>query len=477
MHGIKFIEFMRHLDVKSFKRLGEFMESSFFPKSKEVQQLFLYVKDEYPIFQGDKLKREVVFQHIFPNKTYNATRFNSLCFEGLECLEKFYLHLKMDYEATSSYYSLFDYYYKHDLNAHSESLVKYLMQIQEKNHLRNNDYWYNEWMLKSFLAHKEGLGYESAHHYRNKMIEGFDIYLLTQKMDYLCAGANIQNVFNRNISAELDTAIITYIKESKIYESYPHLKMYYWIYLLLTNQGEEELFQKFLSFFPECYKFLDKVNLNVIFIYLQNYCLKQIRALNNTTHELQLFQVYQHQIKAGAFLDQKGNTNPTQFRNIVVLSARLKEYEWAYSFIDEYAQFLPINMKEDIENYCIALLRFGEKQYNETLRLLNKCKPTDIFLNLSSRRLLIQTYYEMQEIENAVAALNTLKVFVHRDDIVSEAHKETNKNFVNFLSQIIRYEEIKKLSKVQMALMESPRTADQKWLLEKLTQKLNAMNK
>lgn len=474
MQQSKLIEVLRKLPVKDFKRLYDYLDSPFFPKSEEVIRLFKYIKPYYPNFDSPKLGKQKVFPSIFPKKEFNNLAFNNILFDGLELVEQYYIHAHLSHNNTSSYRPLLDFYVSVDLPKHFESVHKFLHQYYEKITLRNYEYWYQQWVLGNYLMQGETITYQVEEQiYHHKVVEIFDICYLIHKLEYLCTNDSLKHIYNSSVSSmSLNEPIIIFLKESKIYENVPVMKLYYHTYCMLNEDNGIEHFAILRTILPQYSNLIDKIELTNFYVYLENYCIKQYNLTKLAKYAHDLFEIYKYKVQSGIMYDIKGNISPDYFKNVIVLCDRIQEYEWATEFIKTYAEKLPENMRNDVEPYCRAILTFGQKKYSETLKLLNQAEPINIFFNLNSRRLLIRTYYEMEEYENALSALNRLRVFIHRNEILSEERKEPHRNFANFLIKLIQNDKTNKTQKLKTDIEATPNTAERKWLLEKVEEKL-----
>lgn len=478
MHDNKLIQVLRVFSTKEIKKLYEFIDSPFFTKNEKVVNLFVYLKKYTQNWESKGLQKEKVYTAIFKEKEYNSSKFNQLCFEALDMVEEFYLHLYINKEDVPSYQPLLTFYLKHNLPKHYEALFRFLVSKQDKQPKRDENYLFQQWLLDTWEAQQESL--QSIRQNQEKsddMTEGLDYFYITKKVIYLCSNLNKKNVVNHKLSNTLENEIIAYIKENKLYEKLPILRLYYSVYWMLKGEDAAEHFQLAKNILPKYNQQIHLTELQNVYTFLQNFCIKQINQTGDLSYEKQLFELYQQQIEAQLLFTNIGNIEAGTFKNIVVLGTRLAAFDWVYEFLEQNGGKLQADIQKEVVGYCQALWAFAQKMYDKTLKELQGIDPIDIFFNIDSRKLLIKTYYEMGEHEAALSTTNTFRVFIHRDNFITENHKETNRNFANIVGKLISLDNLPKIQKLRNELAEMSNVAERKWLLLQMGEREVALQK
>src|ERR1700674_5401958 len=86
------IEAFRTFTPKEMKEFGEFVNSPYFNKNKNVKKLFDVIKKYYPSLNSDKLNKESVFAKIYTGERYKDSTMRLLMFYLYEVVEKFLAH-------------------------------------------------------------------------------------------------------------------------------------------------------------------------------------------------------------------------------------------------------------------------------------------------------------------------------------------------------------------------------------------------
>jgi len=111
-------------------------------------------------------------------------------------------------------------------------------------------------------------------------------------------------------------------------------------------------------------------------------------------------------------------------------------------FLEEYKEFLPIEVREDVYLYNKANLLFYQKKHGAVLDTLRNSKFKDIFYKLSSKRLQIKVFYSLLEKDESYFdilqnTLNAFKKYIYTNNEVTENYKEGNKNFLKLTYKLL----------------------------------------
>lgn len=476
MLDTKLIQVLRCFDAKETKKLYEFLDSPFFVKREKGVILLRQLRGYFPTFETPYLTKEFLYKQMLHEDEFNNLEFNRILVYAMDIVEDFLRYYYIQLSDTHLNKPVFDFYQKHQLYKHLETLLKSIESKNEKSPKKDVGYLFQKWLL-SAAAYSQ----EFSQHIREntyffeEMMRNLDNFYLTKKLNYMCSNIAYQNLLNKKQSISIDEHIITYLSKISIQDAPIILQMYYHVYLMQKGENNESHFETVFDL-NRCYgNILDKIERVSIYTLLQNFCIQQINQKGNINYEKKLFALYQEQLASELMYDSNGNIVPGNFKNIVQLSLRLKEHEWAANFIETYAEKISPDKRSDVENQAKAAYAFAIGQYQQTLKILQETEPIDIFFKIDAKRLLIRTYYELEEYELALSSLNTFRVFVHRDNLINENHKLTNRNFANLLTKLIQADKAAKVVKLLAEAKEMPSVADRKWLVEKIEMRVAEM--
>lgn len=478
MHDSRLLDLLKVLSKKEIQKLYDYIDSPFFAKSEDCVKLFTLVKPY--LFKWDSLnwEKEKVYTKVYPKTEYNNLKFNKLCFDALALVEKFYMHYHIDEDNLMNHNALLNLYVKERLPKHHESLLKSFKTKQEKQPFRNLEYLYQVFLISNknaqYIRAFSGERVEKDSSFFSEYTQAFDVYVIAKKLEITCFEINNQKLEKRYEKTIFEDEMITfYQNRANLLNLSPFLQMYYCVFWMLKEVEPEKQASHLSTLLMQHEGIANKDDFFNLFNYVQNFYIHKINT-GHPEYEVDLLQSYKNQVRLGRLDDYKGNLNASVFKNIVLLALRLREVEWTKEFIENQSPFLPQEVRDDVSNYCWALYTFTEKQYSKTLKYLSNLEPVDIFFNLSVRRLQIQTYFEQEEWDLMQAAVNTFRVFIHREKDITDRHKESYRNFCNFTLKVAdAIYEPKKLLAIKEEIEQTAVMTEKRWLLGRIENALN----
>jgi hypothetical protein len=467
----KLTSLLKVFSPKQFKQLNEFVISPFFNKNGAIVRFVQYLSTLMPEWEEEKLSEEVISAHIFPNEPFDRMKVMRLRSETFQIVEKYIVHAQVEQEENRYNVVLLDFYTQHYLDKHYFQTLKSLQQEQEAQVLQNADYYYQNFLLAQSLS-----GYLTYKHIRNNdgniqtPNDNLDVFYLSRKLENYCQMLNHSAVVAVEFQYSLWDEILNYIDKNEHIRNIPAIKMHYDILNMLRFPQDISYFEVGFETLNKSAHFFPIRELKNFYNYFVNYCTaKMNQGLPGFMEKV--FHLSQILIEKEFIYDWAGNVSVVFFRNTVVIALRLHKIEWAQHFIETYKDKLQEGSRENVYKYCLALLKFTQKSYWEVLGLLHSIENyIDSYFDFSSRRLLIQTYYELNETELVYVNINSFRVFIHRNKTVSEKHKVSNRNFVNLLSKILEVDNKNAAAcqKLRQKIATTQILAERNWLVEKI---------
>ena len=117
----------------------------------------------------------------------------------------------------------------------------------------------------------------------------------------------------------------------------------------------------------------------------------------------------------------------------------------------------------------MAYLLFARKQFGKALTALLQFEFTDVFYALDSRTLQIKIYFELEETDALMSALEAFKVYLRRNRTISDSVRTIYMNFVRFVNRILSVppSDSEKKQKLHEKILEAGNVADIRWLLQR----------
>ena len=125
----------------------------------------------------------------------------------------------------------------------------------------------------------------------------------------------------------------------------------------------------------------------------------------------------------------------------------------------------------DTYNLCMALYYFGKKEFEHSLKYINKVQYEDPFYFLQIKALTLQIYYELNLYDTLASAIDSYKHYLKEKTSFPEGYKNKHKNFVNIVNKLLKSksrEDSNENSKLSLNSEEFMDSLKKEWLLEKI---------
>ncbi len=294
-----------------------------------------------------------------------------------------------------------------------------------------------------------------------------DDYYHFSKLKLYCAGINLKNIGQENAVVEPEEEYLKYIQNSLTQRS-EGVVIYFHILMSLLQPEKEEHYQQLHDHIDQYSGHFTDEEAREMYIYAQNYCIKKANA-GESKYLRELLELYKMALDKKVIF-QEGYLSPWDYKNIVSVGLLLKEHQWTKTFIEDHKEFIKPAYRENAYRYNLANLYFALQQYNKVMEHLHLVEYNDVFYGLSSRSLLLRTYFEMDETEALFSLGDSFALYLRRNKSVAKTHRESYLNFTAFTKKLARanYRNKERLKKLQSQLNIKPNTADRKWLYNKM---------
>lgn len=220
-----------------------------------------------------------------------------------------------------------------------------------------------------------------------------DLFYAVSRLKIACEMANRQNLMAQPASLEVLTAIIE-LSRSKTISNHPLFLLYLKVYELISFQQHIQ-FKDLEQLLKENCQTLDPEEFHTILGYLHNHIAICIRRGDESYWEM-AHSLNRFADENGVF-GRSGDVSSSQFNNIVNVACLLKDLDWASSFIKNYQQLLPENIRKEAVALAEAMVLFEAKKYREVVHKLADVMFPDLHHAMRSKSLILRSYYEMAD--------------------------------------------------------------------------------
>lgn len=417
-----------------------------------------YVVNEFSI------DKQMIFSALWPKNEYDDAKIRQYFYELNQFLEQFLLieHHQKHY----NHLSFVEIYYELGLEREiSDTLNQWekTIKINQKDP-QNLFKQYNILQYSNELNTQKGKRDDGS--ISQQMMDTLDELYFSQKLRLSCIIINNKNIWEQTKKIILLDEIISNISDNILLNN-PYIELYYTVYQLLKIEKSDDLFQKSEEIILKNKEIIDRKSLREIFVILQNYCIRRLKE-GIVSYEQKLFDIYKNQIELNLVID-KNIISPWTYKNIITISFRLNEFEWAKEFMTTYKDFLPENEKENAFNYNLANYYFRTGKYDNSMRLLHQLEFTDLFYKLGSKLILLKIYFELNETEAFENHCLSFKSFLQREKKLNIEQRKPYLNQIKFSSLIFTNKHHRRnLNLIKEKIKSSSKLADIHWLLDQI---------
>lgn len=314
--------------------------------------------------------------------------------------------------------------------------------------------------------------------------EATDRYYYLQKLKLACATANARLIYNhpREHSEAPGLKFLENLDEGDARKLLDSLGFSYWLTLKLyySEDGSREFDALFahLQVFGALFEKKESLEL---FHYALNYCLR--KGNKGEAIYLKYSAALYRELLDNKIILIDGKLPAQAMKNIVVIHCLVGDLDWAESFIDAYQDQLQGEKDPNVIKYNRAVLAFY-RQDPDSISLFQEVISQlkgDVFYELDSRTYLIKAYYQhldglsMEEIDDMYRMYDSFRIFISRNQMISEMHKQRYHNFIvqfrRFLKLLESSQQVPdrdRLLELRDQIKSAEFMANKSWFLEKL---------
>ncbi len=495
MQDSKLIELLKVFSNKELKRLTLFTSCKLFnvgiTKHEVHCQLLSYLIKFAPTYTHRKLTKQQVFRQLFGSIKYNDKKMRDVMHGLFKIIEDYIVTSRLRSNDLRCKLELLDFYRTKNLPQHFDDTkyaIQKLQDIQQKNSYKDARYHYANLLLaeqsmqwptarRKLSAKKQ----EENKNYLDEVIYNLDKFYLIKQLKQYCESLNRPKIMKQYQQKEmLIQKILPYLTQP-IYLKEPLIAIYHQLAMMHSHPDKKVHYFQFKALIDEHVNNLPHHLLQDLYIHARNYCIWKVNGGQEIYLE-ELLDIYNTSIEKKLL-----PLTPASFKNIVTTGLRISKLEWIEQFIEKNIAAIEAKYHKDVYNYNYAHLFFHknvQKNYLKIINLLEDAerkaltgnievqKFNDIFYQIDARRLLLKTYYEIDDPENIEKMLANLEVFLSlRQSLIPEGKLKSNRNFIKILKQLYKISPYDRQRKQKIIALEqetkdATQLTDKQWLLK-----------
>jgi len=454
-------------EVKSFE---DFVASPYFNKKPTVSAFLKELKKYYPEFTDESLIKENFYKKLYKGKQFNDGVLRNQMSELYKLLLKFlgneaYNRDSMEFKIKVSRELL-----QRGLPKTFKNYYDDLKKEYEKDNLIENEYYYwNKAVLDE--QYEDNIIFSSGSHipinnlYGNNLIYFMLIKLFKVMHNLHASEVNTNVYYDKSILREFLSLFdmenfLERIKEISD-KDYNIVSMYYYMSKALMDYNDFDSFHKFHQLVENNYILFSEPERYALYIQLNNI------ASNSKAGKVVLLDIYKSMLEKKIYkAGENGYLNHLLFSYILTNAFHKKELKWAEEFIDKYIPEIDPAYQDNMMHYSKAHLYFQLKDFNKSLEHINKVKADNFMYKHQTYRLIVENYYELNEIEQLYYAIDNFKHFLSNSGMREDWIKYYE-NYLAGVKELVKLKEGKEKDTFKLNKFLKEATGDMGWIIAK----------
>lgn len=477
MVSIKIAEVFSTFSKDELSDFEKFVKSTHFSKGRNYLPLLGILKKFHPDFNSPNFNKQYIYNKLYPLKKYNDQVTRNL-FSGLmKICEKYLVYRSITRNKLDYYSFLAEEYKNRALYKQSEKNINDCLKLLKESGI-DKDYfkkYYQMLQLKREISQStndtkgtiENLSQEAVSFFYFTLLE-ISRHLEEMAVFNHNLNANFENHLTFKVIKLLDLESIKNFIIQNHYDNSEIAELFIIHINLLIDYKNEHLFEKFRELLTKNMSKLSRWGRYNMYLFLENTCIR-LQAVNEPKYRKVLFEIYREQLDHNIYNSiENGYMAQDMFRNIIVNALRLEQYSWAENFIEKYIDSLHPDYRDNMYNFCFALLNFEKSNFEQSLNDISKVKFDTFVFKFDVKILTLMIYYELGYLEAAISMIDAFKHFIMETPSISEYVREIHLNFVKYLYEIIKIHSKSKTYETNLLLkeIENSRVRNKKWLLK-----------
>lgn len=463
MLNSKLFELLSSLNVDEQKKLLDFLPFSALSNHATLSKLINYIlKNKKNAKNGGlMLDRQQAYTFLFADERYNEHKINKLLSDGNKAVEAFIVYQAISKDSLYQKMTLIQFYQEKKLDKYFENEIKQTEKLIQ--------------------AQKESTGKMMSLVELTEKIYEYETFKNNRQANFQIAFDAIKN-YSR--LAELKYRNYSLININSVIEEKECSSVLYQIHFVINNLllGNSDI-----NDFEKCYEGIvkhkdkiDKDELKDCIIFLIALTIKQVHEGADGAQQ-RLFDLYAFLIDNHMVVEKDDTITAAIYKNVTTIGLYLNKLDYVDNFIELYKNNLPEDVKEDVYSYNKAHLLYYKNEFENVLQLISTTKYKDVFYRLSSRVLLIKTYYALEKKDDSYFdilnnSINAFKKYVYTNEDLNDYYKTRYKNFIKSVIKLIQLNDDKiQIVKFIDELNTNKDVLEHSWLLESANKLLPAV--
>lgn len=455
------------LSAKEVTRFGKFLQSPYFNHRADVQKLYRWLSEHALSDNLEALEKEHVFSKVYPGKPWDRLQFNYLAGFFVELLEQFMACEELLSDRLRNRLFRCRAFRKRGLNRHFEKNAGELVRDHHAMSHRNAGFWLLEYEIQNEIFSHQLLQSGGRQNNLPAVTESLTNFYLLEHLKWAGATRSLQS-YSRQIlpPLPLSEAVLDTVDTVQAHDN-PALALMHAGLTALREPENEDNFKRLKTLLRTHRDLFPASESRDLYMTAINFAIRRHNR-GERTYTTEAFELYREALELG-ILHENGLLRKHTYINVQNLAQLTGAHDWALHFLETSKDALPASERENTYRYALAGFHFRRSEYRAVLELLREVDFSDIFIQLDARKMLLRSYFELEEWLSLASLLDSFKAFLLRQKNLGY-HRESYLSLVKFTKKLAKTVQARRSKRRALAdqIRQSDAVAEREWLLEKL---------
>ncbi|NOS85759.1 MAG: hypothetical protein HOP31_11510 [Ignavibacteria bacterium] len=470
MENTKLIKLLRTFSKDELRNFESFIRSPYFNNGAYLVKFFEETKKFGPKFSSIHFTKEKIFEKLQPSAVYNDAYMRKIISNLTKLADEFLIYNSFADKNNEKQLALLEQYRKRGLDADFEKLLNNTEKNDPAAIHKDNDFNLYRLYGNAVNYHLDR-DYKKVLEYYQKEADSFLKYSVSKFLEMYGDMINSQHMYQANFKMPLLDAVLNAAGENNFFDD---LSLKVTTYTLLIDLTQEHNYYiKLKEALHEASSVLSRDTELNAYLALINFGIRKAHS-GESKYYGEIGEFYDKMLEKGVLME--GNhLSYYYFINIVTNRIRMKNFEAAEEFINKYSERLHPEDKDDIVNFCYARLNFYLGKFESALVCIARINLQQTHIKLEVKNYLLMIYYELDMTEEAYYIIDSYKHYIKRDETASDFVMNTNRNFLDSYSGLLKLKVSHKSDEIELLLKKigSTETLNKQWLIDKGKELIN----
>jgi len=470
MHSNKLFQALCLLQTPDFKRLLKYLKSPYFNQSKTLSRLCEILLDA--VDRGHQgFDRARVWYQVFPGEPYDDVSFRKYCSDLLKLVEDFMAQETIMNDSVRRNINLLEFVVQRKIEPLYNSVLRQAKIGVEQYRYHSLGYFKSAYEIERLYYSM--MDFDVKLNVRANIEEiayNLDHFYWIEKLKLYSSALSQKRTGNLEYALRFNAEILSYLNTISI-EEVPELAIYYYSFLTLYEEEKEEHYFSLRRLLDNYGLKMPKSEAIELYDSALHYCTGKLNK-ENQVFLREFFDLFEDGLEKGIFIIND-ELATWRFNNAIAVALRLGKLDWAEQFIEKYKKHLPAETQENTYTFNLARVYRYQRKFDQVLNLLRNLEYEDIGYNLISKTMMVNAYYELDELDALESFMESFRVFLNRNKNIPQQRRKSYLNLLKYVRRLTRISSNDKMAVQKFKeeiIKEKANHVNHEWLLEKIAE-------